>query len=388
MQHPDFAGVLDAVGDASPNQVADLVAQAAAPLGASDVRLYVADFQGSALELLAARPAATDDPEAEVSGSVAGRVFRTGLPVVAERTGTAGVWVPLVERGERTGALELTVPHASPEVVADCVRLGQFAGLLVRSFARTTDLLHVHRRRQPMSLAASMQWDLLPPLTVRCAQGLACGRLEPAYAIAGDAFDYVINDGFLDAGLFDGMGHGVASTLMTTLAVGAYRHARRRGVQLEEALASIDGAIAEHYQGDAFVTGALVRLELSTGVLRWVNAGHPAPILLRGRRVVRELRCAPSLPFGLGGTCTEVATEALEPGDCVLYFTDGVIEGRTPGGEEFGVERLMGAWERHAASEQELDEVLRCLVEEILSHSAGKLRDDASLMLVSWTSSD
>jgi phosphoserine phosphatase RsbU/P len=380
---PDYAHVLDALADAAPDRVVDLVAAAAAPLGAGDIRLYLADFQGSALELVPSEGPGDGD-EADVAGSLAGRAYRTGEPVIAPCDRSATIWVPVVERGERTGAMGLTVPEASPEVVAHCVRLGHFAGLLVRGFARTTDLMHLHRRRQPMTLAASMQWDLLPPLTVRCAEAMACGRLEPAYAIAGDAFDYVVNDGSLDAGLFDGMGHGVASTLMTTLAVGAYRHARRSGTGLDATRASIDAAIAERYQGEAFVTGALVRLELSTGLLQWTSAGHPAPLLLRGRRFVRELRCAPSLPFGLGGGCAEVATEALEPGDCALYFTDGVVEGRGPAGEEFGVERLVNAWDRHAASELALDEILRRLVDDVVSHSAGKLRDDASLMLVCW----
>ena len=53
---------------------------------------------------------------------------------------------------------------------------------------------------------------------------------------------------------------------------------------------------------------------------------------MRRNRVVRELRCEPSLPFGLGGPCLEVADEALEPGDSVLFFTDGMVEGRSPMG--------------------------------------------------------
>jgi serine phosphatase RsbU (regulator of sigma subunit) len=235
-----------------------------------------------------------------------------------------------------------------------------------------------------MTVAASMQWDLLPPLTVRCAEALACGRLEPAYRIAGDAFDYAINGHLLHAAVFDGMGHGVESTLMTTLAVGAYRHARRGGESLAETHASIDQAIENHYQGDAFVTGALAQLHILTGTLEWSNAGHPAPLLLRNGRVISELSCLPSLPFGLGSSAREVASASLEPDDCVLFFTDGVVDGRSHSGEDFGVERLSDAWERFAASHTQPDEVLRRLVEEIVSYNAGELRDDASLMLLSW----
>lgn len=388
MGSPDYAAVLDLVHDASPADFASLLLRALEPLEASEMALYLADFQGVVLQPVpigASLHSGVDD--AEVATSVAGRVYRTGETVISAHEDGCRVWVPVVERGERTGVLALTVREAGDATVADCVRLGRFAGLLVRSFARSTDVMHLRRRRRSMTLAAGMQWDLLPPLTVRCAQAMACGRLEPAYEIAGDAFDYVINDQHLHAAVFDGMGHGVESTLMTTLAVGAYRHARRGGEALDQMHEMVDDVVAAQYRGQAFVTGAFARIHLETGVLEWTNAGHPAPLLLRGHHVVKELSCAPSLPLGLGGGCRDLAVEALEPGDCVLVFTDGVVEGRSHDGQEFGVERLIDAWERYDASDLPADEVLRRLVEEVTTYSAGKLRDDASLMLLCWNGS-
>lgn len=214
---------------------------------------------------------------------------------------------------------------------------------------------------------------------------LACGRLEPAYEVAGDAFDYALNDEHMHAGLFDGMGHGVHSTLMTTLAVGAYRHARRAGEALASVYTAVNEAVASQYAGEAFVTAALARLRLADGLLEWTTAGHPTPLLLRQNHVVGQLACVPSLPLGLGGECREVATDQLEPGDSVLFFTDGVVEGRSAAGEEFGVQRLAERLEHHAASALEPDEVLRRLVDEVLSHNAQELRDDASLLLLCWS---
>jgi hypothetical protein len=383
---PDYGAALDSVLDASAVDVSDLLRAAAAPVSASEVVLYLADFQGAVLQplLLSRNPADPIVPEEDVASSLGGRAFRTGDPVVVEGESQVRIWVPLVERAERTGVVALTVPRVDESVLADCIRLGRFAGLLVRSFARTTDLMHLRRRGRSMTLAAGMQWDLLPPLTVRCAEALVCGRLEPAYEIAGDAFDYVVNDRHLHAGIFDGMGHGVESTIMTTLAIGAYRHARRAGEGPETMYSGIDQAVGGQYDGEAFVTGALARLDVGTGLLEWVAAGHPAPLLLRNRQVVGALRCMPSLPFGLGGSCREMMTETLEPGDCVLFFTDGVTEGRSHTGEEFGVERLADLWEQNSASSHSPDEVLRRLVEAVTAYSAGKLRDDASLMVVSW----
>jgi len=385
---PDYAAALDVVPDASEGDFSALLLAAAEPLCGGKIDVFLADFAGRVLQLLVHGPEGSDTDlvEEEVSSSMAGRVYRSGEPLTADRDGEVRVWVPLLDGGERMGVVALTVPEATDDVLADCVRLGRFAGLLARSFARSTDLIHCGRRRRPMTLAAGMQWDLLPPTAVRSPEALACGRLEPAYEIAGDAFDYVMNDGRLHAAIFDGMGHGMESTLMTTLAVGAYRHSRRMDQPLDEMFEVIDQALAEHYKGDAFVTGALARLEVASGTLEWTDAGHPVPLLLRAHRVVRELSCAPSLPMGLGGPCREVATESLEPGDCVLFFTDGMVEGRSESGEEYGVERLIDDWEQQSASDAQPDEVLRRLVESVTSY-VGNLRDDASLLLISWSGS-
>jgi serine phosphatase RsbU (regulator of sigma subunit) len=188
----------------------------------------------------------------------------------------------------------------------------------------------VRRRGRGMSLAASMQWDLLPPLTLRATHAVVTGLLEPAYEVAGDAFDYALNGDRLDVGLFDGMGHGIGSSMLTNLAVGAYRHARREGQDVPAMHQAVDAAVAEQYDRDAFVTGVFARLQVDTGALTWTNAGHPVPLLLRDRRVVGPLPCEPSPPFGLAGVVPTVQVEALEPGDTVLLYTDGVTEAGAP----------------------------------------------------------
>lgn len=382
----DYASALDGLTNASPVAFEALLRGAAEPLGASEVNVYLADVQHVVLQPVLLSPDLADPILAEeaVATSVAGRAFLSGEPVIVDRGTEIRVWVPLVERGERTGVVALTLPSINDEILADCVRLGRFAGLMVRGFTPVTDLFALRRRRRPMTLAAGMQWDLLPPLTVRSSRASGCGRLEPAYEIAGDAFDYALNDRHLDAAIFDGMGHGVRSTLLTTLAIGAYRHARRGGDGPATISAAIDHALAEHYDGEAFVTAVLVRLDLDSGVMEWTDAGHPSPLLMRDRRVIRELETAKALPLGLGGVRPETATERLEPGDSVLFYTDGMIEGRSAAGEDFGIERLIDQWEREAASGQTPEEILRRLAQGAIAFGAGKLRDDATLLHLAW----
>jgi serine phosphatase RsbU (regulator of sigma subunit) len=235
-----------------------------------------------------------------------------------------------------------------------------------------------------MSLAATMQWELMPPLAAGTPHAAVAGALEPAYDIAGDAVDYAFNDREIDFAIFDGMGHGISSSLLTTLAVGAYRHARRQHASVAAIHALVEQAIANEYAGEAFVTGVIARLALDSGVVTWSCAGHPPPLLLRERKVVTELSIEPNLPFGLGDETAVVGKLTLQAGDALVLYTDGVVEAQTPTGEQFGLPRLIDHLEREALSESTAQETLRRLVRAVLDHRLGELRDDATMLMTKW----
>lgn len=358
-----------------------VLAAACAGAGAWDPVVYLADFSRQTLRALTA-----DVPEEDVAGTLAGRAFTSGQPVTSDRDGHVRIWVPVIERTSRTGILALSVTEAGQDIVERAGLLGAFAGLAVAALGRVSDIPHVRRRGQPMSLPAGMQWDLLPPWNARVPGVVVAGMLEPAYDVAGDAFDYAVGDGLLHFAIIDGMGHGIGSTLLTGLAVGAYRHARRDSAAVPRIHTAIDEALTSYYSDESFATGVIGTLESGTGRLEWTCAGHPRPLLLRDRKVVKELQTEATLPFGLGGGTPAVSSVDLEPGDAVLMYTDGVTEARTADGELFGLERLTDLLEREAASEQPPEELLRRLVRAVLDYqSGGGLRDDATLLLLRWT---
>jgi hypothetical protein len=357
-----------------------VLAAACARVPALDPVVYLADFSRQAL-----LPLTVGEAPEDVAGTLAGRAFTTGQPVTAERDGAIRVWVPVVEQTTRTGVLAITMRRADEDDLRQAELLGVFTGLVLAALKRVSDTPYVRRQGREMSLPASIQWDLLPPWSTRIPGARIAGMLEPAYDIAGDAFDYAAGGGVMHFAIIDGMGHGIGSTMLTGLAVGAYRHARRHGEPVPRMHGAIDESLSRHYQDESFATGVIGTLSLSTGRLEWSNAGHPPPLLLRGRKVVAELEGEATLPFGLGTGSPRPASRDLEPGDALLLYTDGVVEARTADGELFGQERLVDLLEREAASEQDLEEVLRRLVQAVLNHQTGGLRDDATLLLLQWT---
>jgi serine/threonine protein phosphatase PrpC len=355
-----------------------LLAAACAP--ACDPVVYLADF--SRLVLL---PLTAGLPAEQVEGTLPGRAFTTGEPAVSARDGYARVWVPVLEQTARAGVLAVSLPDAGADSVHQAEMLGVFAGAVLAGMSRVTDAPRAVRQGRSMSLPASMQWDLLPPWAIRIPGALVAGILEPAYDIAGDAYDYAGGDGVLHFAVIDGMGHGLGSTLLADLAVGAYRHARRAAAPAQAVHAAIDEALARGYKDLSFATGLIGTLTTATGRLEWTCAGHPPPLLLRGRKVVAELECDPTVPFGLGTGIPAVSSRDLEPDDAVLLYTDGVTEAHAPGGEPFGLDRLADLLERESAGTYQPEELLRRLVRAVLDHQGAHLRDDATLLLIRWT---
>jgi len=283
MSEPGYHDALRVLRDDAGVDLHRVLTAACKPLPAWDPVVYLADFAFETLFPLAADVAGQD-----VAGTMAGRAFTTGEPVTSPREGSVRVWVPVVEQTTRTGVLAVTVPDAGAQVLAQVAALGVFAGLVVASAVRVSDVPYVRRRGRSMSLPAGMQWDLLPPLSARAPGALIAGVLEPAYDIAGDAFDYAVNGADLQFAIFDGLGHGIGSTLLTGLAVGAYRHARRAGAPVADMHAAIEAALAGYYDDVSFATGIIARLATGSGRLEWSCAGHPRPLLLRGRPGARH----------------------------------------------------------------------------------------------------
>ena len=378
MREPGYSDALRVLRDAAGGDLQHVITAACHPVPAWDPIVYLGDFSGE--ELLPLAPGVATEA---VAGSMAGRAFSTGQPVTSERDDGIRVWVPVTEQASRTGVLAVTIPNETPETIERVELLGVFAGLVIAAAARVSDVPYIRRQGREMSLPAGMQWDLLPPLNTRTPGATIAGLLEPAYDIAGDAFDYAVGGELLDFAILDGMGHGIGSTLLTGLAIGAYRHARRRGAPITDIHAAIDEALTSNYDDDSFATGVIGRLVFGTGRLEWSSAGHPPPLLLRGRKVVAELENDPVLPFGLRGTA-KIGRADLEPGDAILLYTDGVTEARAADGEMFGLGRLTDLLEQEAASERPPEEMLRRLVRALLEHQPEGLRDDATLLLVQW----
>ncbi len=353
---------------------------AGAALGATSSRMLVADYGLTTLQELGQN--GPQGARQDIEGTMAGRAFASSEVVTATDPGT--VWIPLAEGSERIGVLELAHPDWTDERASDVEAVVSILVLMLISKRRYTDVVLRSRRAQPLSIAAEIQWSLLPPLTCSTPYISASGILEPAYSIGGDSFDYAQNATGLEFAIIDAVGHGLPAVSISVLAVNGLRNARREGLSLETAYLATDAALRSQFTRSAFVTGQLGSLDHHTGELTWLNAGHPLPLLVRDGSFVGELHCRPSLPMGFGGAVVEVAVAHLQPGDRVLFHTDGVIESKSPAGETFGVERLADLLVRAAIDGTPPAESVRRLAATVLDYNGRTLRDDATLFMLEY----
>jgi Stage II sporulation protein E (SpoIIE) len=272
--------LLEASHDLAPDDAVAAVAGAGKALDAEDVAIYLVDYEQT---LLVPLPDGTDRTPLGIDTTLAGRAFATIAIQEADSGSGRRLWLPLLDGAERLGVLGLTLPRVDDALRLRCRWLATLTAELLVSKTQYTDSYSVVRRRQPMSLAAELQWQLLPPLTFVTPQVVIAGLLEPAYEVAGDAFDYALNGDIAHLAVIDPVGHDLTASVLASVTVGSYRHSRRAGLDLAATHVAMDQAIAAQFGGERFVTGQLARLDWDRPAPVGERRASPAAAGARGQ---------------------------------------------------------------------------------------------------------
>lgn len=333
-----LGSLLDRAHLMPPRLVGPLVAQEVAEMGGRDVAVYLQDFEHAMLRPLQG-PGLVGRPE-PIDGSPAGDAFRTDQRCeVPQADGTVRLFVPMLDGSDRVGVLALTLPEVDDNDRRLAQRIAGLTADLVVTKSGYTDTFARARMTKPMSLSAHLQWQTLPPLVMTTPDIALAGALEPAYEVGGDSFDYALDEHTLHLAVFDAMGHGIEAASMASLLIAAYRHGRLSDQALPDMYRQMDDVMAASFPG-RFATALIGQLDTVTGRLSWINAGHPSGLLIRNGLVLGELGGPITRPVGFGHAEPRVHSTQLEPGDRVLFFTDGVVEERLDDGGQFGEQRL------------------------------------------------
>ncbi|MBK3528578.1 serine/threonine-protein phosphatase [Streptomyces sp. MBT67] len=378
-----LAAVLTAARNAAPVHSLDVVARdLRARFGARYVSFLFVDLVGSRLLRVndmsgTSREGRTERVPLEGSG-IYDKVLRSQKVVQEDQNGRGQrILAPVTNRGDTIGVLELFLDAVTEEVLAQVEDAAHALAYIIVTDRRFTDLYHWGNRTTPVSLAAEIQRQLLPSAaSCDAAEFALAGALVPAADIAGDTYDYSLDNSDLHLSVTDAMGHDVNASLIATLVVNASRGARRAGEELAEQTSQMHQALLAH-GNSTFATGQLLRIALDGSRAQFVNAGHPAPLRLRDGSV-EVLAPRVDMPFGFPPQGPyEIQDLDLRPGDRLLLYTDGVQE------RESAAVDLPDILLRTAAEHPR--EVVRTLVTAVADAYDGRPpKDDATVLCLDW----
>ncbi|MFF6993318.1 SpoIIE family protein phosphatase [Streptomyces sp. NPDC010273] len=377
----ELGELLAAAEAAPPGESVDVVAHDLQKrFGAERVSFLFVDLIGQRLVRLDAAGGEADETvqSLDLQGSVYDGVLKSQRQLV-EEDGQGGqcVITPVTNRGDCIGVLEVTLQCVDDVVLRQIRDAAHALAYIIVTDRRFTDLYHLGRRTTKTSLAAEIQHQLLP--SAPCCEAeqftLAAG-LVPADDIGGDTYDYSLDRDTLHLSITDAMGHDTNSALLATLLVGALRRSRRSGCDALKQARHAHQAMLDHSRGLA--TGQLLCVDLDTGRVDLVNAGHPRPLLLRDDTVA-EVELAVNLPFGVAAPSPYRLQELhLRPGDRLVLLTDGM--------QERGAAAVDLASLIHDTRTLHPREAVRSLTAAVLAACHGSLRDDATVLILDWHS--
>lgn len=288
--------------------------------------------------------------------------------------------------GSRVPVLVNAVLESDDNQTPVLVRIAVFDATERREYER--ELVRARERAEASeahakALAHTLQQTLIPPTPPAIPQLQVAAVYRPAgdgAEVGGDFYDvFQIDTRTWVVVIGDVRGKGVGAAVVTSLA----RHTlRAASVHLErpsDTLATLNQVLLRD-STERFCTVALVRLTRSAGAWHAAvgSAGHPLPVLRRDGRTPTEI--------GQPGTVLGVIDEPelsdveldLQPGDCLLLYTDGVPDGRR-GQDFYGEDRLMQVVASPVASAEQLTEAV---LEDVLAYQSGDARDDIAIVVV------
>jgi serine phosphatase RsbU (regulator of sigma subunit) len=344
------------------------------------VEVLLADFQLAVL-----CPVLGDGATLPVTGSQPGQAFVDQRTIVTDLPSGVRVTLPVAMRGDALGVLVLDRAEApDAATAAELLALATALAHDLRAADTVTDRYQLARRQARLTVAAEMQWRLLPGRACTGPEFSLAGQLEPAYAVRGDNFDWVADRDRLLVTVTNGHGDGVEASMLTLLAVTALRNARMVTDRLADQAALADQAVFAAHGGRRHLSTLLMRFDLATATVTAVDAGSPMLLRLRGD----DLRPVPldaQLPLGMfDATDYTEQTFSVRPGDRLFVLSDGVHDGR------YGDQRYSehGRLRQTVLGTRRLppgEAVRAVLADHGVFRQGAPLDDDAAVVCLDWT---
>jgi phosphoserine phosphatase RsbU/P len=319
--------------------------------------------------------------------SVAGLELRSVVcvPLIQVRTGSLQETVA-TSLNETVGVLYMDSRGSAADLSSGNREILQTLALEASTILENARLLDEERAKQHMeeelNVARTIQTGLLPRELPAVGWFRAMGSSIASRQVGGDYFDVrQISPDLFACVITDVSGKGVSAALLAALLQGAFVFASEAAVQIGDVMSRVNRFLYERARGEKYATVVYCTVNRS-GELRWSNAGHPKPLLVRANAEPRALEST-GIPIGMMDIASyEVKSIQLEPGDKIVLFSDGVSEAANAQGECFDKHRMKEVLRTYASAG--CAELHAKLVEAVEEFSDADEEDDITMLVLEY----
>jgi sigma-B regulation protein RsbU (phosphoserine phosphatase) len=248
-----------------------------------------------------------------------------------------------------------------------------------------TDARAARRRAQKhhreLDEARLIQRGLLPTAVPQVAGVQVAVSWQPANGVGGDCFDTLAFDRALGVSIADIAGKGLPAALLMSNLQAAVRAFAQESVAPSSICGSVNRLLCRNMASGRFATFCYARVDTAAGRIAYANAGHNPPLLVRRSGEVERLTEGGTVLGVFPETTFDQSDLALEAGDRLVFFTDGITEARNLAGDEYGDDRLIAA--ALACRHEPADAVKDGVLADVTAFAGGQFDDDATLIVVS-----
>lgn len=292
--------------------------------------------------------------------------------------------VPLIYQGKAIGVLDLEHTkrgYFTEDHMRTITTLAAQVAIAIenaRLYERVAD--QERRLERDVAMARELQFRMLPSECPQLYRAQVAARFVPAHAIGGDFYDFVRYSGERTAfAIGDVSGKGVAAALYAGLAGGILRSSAASEPSAAEMLALVNSSLVERPVAAQFVSMIFAIWDDREGTLQIANSGLPRPIYCRGAKP--EVIQATGLPLGLFEDAEyEELTLTPQPGDLVVFISDGIIDARNRDGDGFGREPVARLVADNCGRSAE--EIVEAIFQAVQKHSEGQETFDDQTVVV------
>ena len=317
------------------------------------------------------------DPRFKSQDSIVSLGIRSAMcvPLWHEETVAGLIYVDSLNRADAFTRDDLTL----------LTSLANVAAIKIENAKLLDAMIEKKRMERELELAGDIQRNLLPSEAPVVAGWDLVGTNTPCYTIGGDYYDFFERSKGLAVALGDVSGKGAGAALMMMVLRATIHFTSQRESSVERVISQTNGVMFHNSPAQFYVTFFLGDLNTSTGVMKYINAGHIPPILYHAASKSIDRLESGGTVLGLFDIAAFDEGEAtLAPGDVLVIFTDGISEAWSEDEEEFGEERLTELVVANASlSSMDLEKLIQGEVEK---HTKGsRPTDDRTVIIVKRT---